>query len=118
MLVRPATAADFLAFHGELPPYRVKAFAGIVDGEVVGLAGLAFPHGSPMPIAWADMSDDARRHAVALHKAAKAFFAGYRGRVACAADPAIPASRRWLERLGFVPTGTMSPDGEVYVWQN
>lgn len=79
------------------------------------MAGLAYPYGSPYPIAWADMTDEARRHAVTLHKTVKAFFAAHAGRVVCAADPNIPASGRWLARLGFVPTGQMTDDGEVWV---
>lgn len=115
MLIRPATADDFLEYHGELPPYRVKAFAGVVGGKVVGIAGLAYPPGSQYPIAWADMQDMARRHAVTLHKTVKRFFSEYQGRVVCAADPSIEASGRWLKRLGFTPTGQMTDDGEVWV---
>lgn len=116
MIIRPATAADFVEYNGSIPPYRVQAFVGEVDGKIVGMAGLAFPPGSPYPVAWADMTDDARRNAKTLHKTVKAFFEGYRGRVVCAADPTIPASGRWLKRLGFSPTGKVTDDGEVWAY--
>lgn len=115
MRVRPATAADFLAFVGELPPYRVKAWLGEVDGRIVGISGVAYPANS-VPVLWADLTDEARAYPVTLHRAALKFLATLNhSRLVASASSDVPAARRWLERFGFVATGHRTETGEVYI---
>lgn len=117
--IRPAKADDFLRFTGNTPPYRNHAWVGELDGQILGMGGICYPPGATVPVMWADFSEEGRRHAVTLHRAGREvlarFTARYR-RLACVADATVPASRRWLERLGFTATGLHSDTGEVYIY--
>lgn len=108
----PATPADFaeLAARSEhtpaVPPVRVIALAGKVDGRVIAIGGIAiWPNG--LRQAFADIGPEARSYPVALHKAGLAVIKlarqhGMRQLLAVAAEPK-EAAERWLQRLGFTP---------------
>ena len=113
-ILTPTTPADVEEFRHATPPYRIKAITGRVDGRIVGIGGIAYlPDGTIG--AFLEATDEARKHAVTLYKAAKQILddaakAGHRTIVAIG-DPEIEAVPRWLKRLGFEPV-----DGtEVYV---
>lgn len=119
VVVRPATAADFAAFTGNTPPYRAHAWVGESDGEILGMGGICYPPGATVPVMWANFSDKGRRFAVTLHRAGREVLARFTARyqrLTCVADKTVPASRRWLERLGFVATGMTTEDGEVFIY--
>ena len=107
----PATRADFaeLAAVSEntpaVPPVRVLALAAKVDGRVIGIGGVAFfPTGQK--VAFADITDEARKYPVSIHKAGLAAIdlARRHGiRQLVATGESHDASRRWLLRLGFLP---------------
>lgn len=86
-------------------PYRNIAWAGIEDGTILGLGGIAFmPDGSRM--AFTELTDAARKRPLALHKAALACMdyarrTGIRELIACADMASSPNAERWLSRLGF-----------------
>ncbi len=118
VVIRPANKADCEAMFDEPLPYRVRAFVGELDGERIGLGGLAFmPDGTVA--AFLHVKEGARRHKVTMHKAglmimAEAKRLGLR-RVVAMAEPGLEPATRWLERLGFE---AVMVDGEkVYVWQ-
>ncbi|MBV8663847.1 MAG: hypothetical protein JO107_12150, partial [Hyphomicrobiales bacterium] len=105
--ITPATRADiaeamrvFSGEEGELPA-RVLAFAGRLDGRLLGVGGVLFrPDGHR--VAFCDVGDEGRRHVMTFHrtairviKAAKA--AGVRRLIAVAAHERSP---HWLTRLG------------------
>lgn len=114
-LVRPATREDVEAFRGAagLDP-TIKAVAGVVDGEVVALAGFAFVGGRV--IAFCDLKPAARRFPVLIHRTARKLLDEARrdGRrlIYAEADAAEPGARRWLAALGFVPV-----DDDERLWQ-
>lgn len=115
LILRPANGADIADLYGNLGP-TVRAIAGEVDGQVVGIGGLAFVKG--IVLAFADLDDEMRRRPIALHKAALGFLrqakqAGHR-HVFAECDRNIPRARPWLERLGFRP---VDDDGTVMLWQ-
>lgn len=119
VVLRPATKSDFDALTEGPRPYRVRAFAGEVDGRVVGIGGLAYlPNG--VIGAFVQATDEARKYPVAMHKAglmamAEARRLGFR-RVVAMADKGVEPAERWLKRLGFKPetVGTET----VYVWES
>jgi N-acetylglutamate synthase-like GNAT family acetyltransferase len=112
-LIRPSTAADFVALVGKAPPTRVRAVT-VVDGEtLLGIGGLLIhPNGD----VWASMvvAPEARRYPVSMHRGGLRLMqiareAGF-SRVFATADDG-PRSVAWLERLGFEHS-----QGGVFVW--
>lgn len=118
LVIRPTIVGDFEAFKAEAPPYRVKAWTAELDGEIIGIGGLAFPPRLP-PIAFTEIGDAARKHPVALHKTGKRFMAEVKAmgipKIVATTDASNETARRWLERLGFVEAG--EADGKrVHTW--
>jgi len=116
-VVRPTIAADLIVLKQPLP-HPSQGITLLQDGEVLAVGGVMRTRS--LFIAWAEISDRARKHPVALHKAARAFHKqlqqqGIR-RLFAVADSTVPAAERWLERHGFVYVGT-SPEGlSVFRW--
>lgn len=106
IVVTPTTPEDVLEFRHAMPPYRIKAVTGRVDGEIVAIGGIAYlPDGTVA--AFLEATDAARKHGVSLHREAKralsdAARAGHRV-VKALVDNEIEAAPRWLKRLGFEP---------------
>lgn len=76
-------------------------FSGAVAGEIIGSAGLIKVH-EYRAIAWAILTNEASKHFVSIHKAAKAFFADQPfKRVEAYVDEDFPAATRWVKALGF-----------------
>ena len=107
----PATAADCesaaIALYGKVTaiPVRIAAFAGKLDGRVLGVGGVAFyPNGAR--VAFCDVGDEGRRHKIALHKAALMTIQLARAlrvrRLLVTVNGMHEKTPRWIERLGFV----------------
>ena len=117
--IRPTTKADCEAFYGKALPYRIKAYTGLIDDEVVAIGGLGFPPEGPA-IAFADMKDVARQwpYAVELHRFARRVIAEAKAagvpRIVAKADTSIEAAARWLKRLGFEP---LNGEGTLFIWR-
>jgi len=117
--IRPTTRADCEAFYGKALPYRIKAYSGLIDGEVVAIGGLGFPPEGPA-IGFADLKDIARQwpYAVELHRFARRVIAEAKAagvpRIVAKADTSIEAAARWLERLGFEP---LNGEGTLFIWR-
>lgn len=101
---RPTVAADLPALTSEPLPFRIRAQTAVIDGHVEGVAGIGYmPDGTVC--AFAQMTDELRRHPFALHRAALRFLdgvkkAGIRELIAVA-DPDIKRAEPWMQRLGF-----------------
>lgn len=117
MRLRSATASDAAAFWGFLPHQSFRAIAAEIDGQVIGIGGYALD--GPYVRAFMDIKPEARRHRVALLRAAKMTLAMARERgvslIAVAQDDE-PTADRFLTHLGFEHSHS-SPDGEVYRWR-
>lgn len=105
---------------GNLPPFRIKALTGILDGRVIGIAGVGFP-ADGVVIAFADLTDAVRAHRFALHRAALRFLAqvGSSGiaRLVATSDPHSVVAGRWLKRLGFsFSHADVLTERSVWVW--
>ncbi len=115
-----ATRAD-LAAVGTVPHCRVSALAGrSPEGQVIGVGGLAYAADGRV-FAWADLTEEARKHPVALHKAGlramrMARESGLRRLVATTDLSVTPAGARWLARLGFKREEACG--AEIWVWRN
>lgn len=107
-----ATEEDFVRFtterYGAAAPlqHRAIALAARLDGRILGIGGVTFtPDGGRW--AFCDLSEEAYRYPVAMHKAALMTMrlAKERGirRLVATALSGHPAGDRWLRRLGFVP---------------
>lgn len=101
-------------------PFRLVALTGEDEaGNILGVGGVAFlPDGRKM--AFTELTPEARRHPVALHRAAlriidMARASGISELIATSDMARSPAARRWLERLGFKPSE--GPDGELWIWR-
>lgn len=117
--IRPTTKADCEAFYGKALPYRIKAYTGLIDGEVVAIGGLGFPPEGPA-VGFADLKDIARQwpYAVELHRFARKVIAEAKAagvpRIVARADTSIEAAARWLRRLGFEP---LNGEGTLFIWR-
>jgi hypothetical protein len=112
VVLAPATEEDFAqltaALYGEPQrlKYRAIALAAKLDGRLLGIGGVTFtPDGGRW--AFCDLTEEAYRYPVAMHKAARETLriAKERGirRLVATATSGHPAGDRWLRRLGFVP---------------
>ena len=113
--VRHATEGDFVRFYGALPPQH---WAGVVveSDRMIHAIGGVYAQENGVWCAWAHMGPGSRcwKH---LHQGAKlvldqAVKLGLP--IYCTADPSIEASSRWLERLGFKPTGDVVDNQTVW----
>jgi len=113
--VRRATADELAALAPSNDRPTIKAWVGVVGGQIVGIGGLAFRNGRW--IAFCDLTDKARRHKRAIVAAGSAVmhearWAGHRF-VYAQPDPNEPIAGRWLESLGF----QLDKKTGLYRWQ-
>lgn len=105
-VIAPASAQDFLAYSGQLPPYRVMAWSAKVGDRVIGLGGVVLLPNS-LPLAFLDVGDEARRYPKTLHKTGRAFIAWLRAKglrtVVATTFTQVERADEWLIRLGFKP---------------
>jgi hypothetical protein len=66
MTFAPTVAADIAAIGGE-PPFRLRAVTARVGERIVGIGGFGYLEDGSV-LAWASLTDEARRHKVSLHK--------------------------------------------------
>lgn len=102
--IRPATPDDIFAFAKEQAPYRVRAYVGVEDGEIIGIGGVAYLPGGAV-LAFLNITEQARRRPVALMKVARRVIREARERgvktINALCDDEIEAAGRFLNRLGF-----------------
>ena len=103
---RDATAADFRAFFGRLPPSAVRAKVLDVDGEVVGIAGYYVTPRAIVVFSGASPGIPKLR----IWREALRFMADLKLPAICFCQS--PDAARFLERLGWHNAGE-----EVFTWQ-
>ena len=101
--VRPATRADIEAFSDLRGKPTLKAWVGELDGEILGIGGLAYAKGRWF--AFCDLKPEAREYKMTLARTAKMVLREARQQgirfVYAEADLNERASVRWLTSLGF-----------------
>jgi hypothetical protein len=103
--VRPSTIQDLMAHCGDLPPYRLRAFTGLLDGQIIAIGGVAYlPNGAVL--AFLDASEEVRsKGKLSLYKTAKRLVEECKARgvtmINAMQQVDIEAAERFLTRLGF-----------------
>jgi hypothetical protein len=103
--IRDSVRADFDAL-GAPALFRMRSLTmESDDGRILGVGGVAVLDDGRL-MAFADLTDEARKNPVTLHKAASRVMArmkaeGVKGLIAVADMNASPAAERWLKRFGF-----------------
>lgn len=115
--ITPATRADLAEFYGSIPARSVRAVAVRYKGEIKAVAGVTLEKG--WGIAFSDIKPhDAPKLTVwRATKEAVKIIARTKVPVVAIPSPNHPNAARYLERLGFIHTGTCE-HGEVYQWQD
>ncbi|MGE0151781.1 MAG: hypothetical protein AB7R90_04135 [Reyranellaceae bacterium] len=121
--VRRATAADLRQYYGGDPPATVKAFAALLDGEVVGVAGIAFgglARTRPAPEVFSEFSPALAPHLTSMPvlravKKLQAMITRTRPAPIAIADRRFPQSEDLLRRLGARHVDSCE-QGEIYQW--
>jgi N-acetylglutamate synthase-like GNAT family acetyltransferase len=103
MIIRPLTREDMLAFWQAGALERsVRGFVAEKDGQILGVTGLIY-----MPsviIAFAEMRVDGQKYQMSIMRIAKrmqALMRESRAPIFAVADPDLPNSMAFLERVGF-----------------
>lgn len=110
--VRPATAADVVAFYGEPQSATIRAVVALEDGKPIGIAGIARKCGVLMM--FSEMKPEMRKYPKQMLKAAKKLMTLIEGLpVLAVADPNEPTAERLLRHLGLDYIGHCS-EGEVF----
>jgi hypothetical protein len=116
-VLRPATAADIAAFYPGGFPHTMRAWAIEIDGETVGLGGIAYRPAPMGAYLFSDIKPVLRKHPRAMVRAARAFLAEHGDAPVLAfADPNLPGSARFLAFLGF-RFFAHGPGADAYQWQ-
>lgn len=101
--IRPATREDIDTFSDLKNKPTIKAYVGEIDGEIVGIGGLAFSQGRWF--GFCDLTDKARGHKMTIARMGKRIMADAREMgirfVYAQADQNEPTALRWLTSLGF-----------------
>ncbi len=104
-IIRQATREDIAAFAPDKLAPTIRALCMELDGEIIGIAGIAFLSGRWR--AFCDLKDAARPYKYRIARSAVKFFAELRADgiryIFAERDENEPRSLQWLESLGFKP---------------
>ena len=121
--VRQATAADVIEWYEGYPPATLRAWVAVLDGRVVGIAGVAYGGLSKsrfVPEAFSEFKPELQPYLrspqvqTAIRRVVKMIRTTRPGPIAYA-DSKHPGAERLLTRLGAVRIAS-SEQGEVYQW--
>ena len=116
-VIRIATPEDLADFYGEIPRFTHRAYAAVLDGKTIGIAGLIYQRPGAPPYFFADMKEEGRRFPKTLIRGAQTMLAAFgRPGIPAIADPDERCSAKLLRHLGFVSAGP-SAQGEVFVYR-
>lgn len=88
------------------------AVSAVLEGEIIASGGFVVQRPG-VAFAWAALSQEAGRHFLALHRAARRLFAQQRSlkRIEAVSGVDFAQGCRWLELLGFTYEKRLSADG-------
>ena len=103
IVIRPSTKDDIETFSDMADKPTIRAWVGELDGRIIGIGGFAFSHGRW--IAFCDLTDEAKKHKMAIMRAGKMALNEARKQgikfIYAEADLKQTGSIRWLKSLGF-----------------
>ena len=103
LTIRRATREDIEAFSSQPNKPTLKAWVGEVDGEIIGIGGLAFAHGRWF--AFCDVTEEARKYKIGIMRLAKHIMADAQAQgiryIYADADKNEPKAVAWMTSLGF-----------------
>jgi hypothetical protein len=104
--LRPTIPSDLPHCIAEPLPHRIRCItAELEDGTIIGLGGLGYRAEGIVEV-FAQLTDEARRHPIALHRAGLMVMAMLResgvAKAIATTGESFEAGQRWLLRLGFV----------------
>lgn len=112
--VRVATAADLESFYGERHGTTQRAMVVVLDGQVIGIAGVAYDRNVPMAL-FADMKPEMKRYPKVIVRGARRFLAETPGIKGLRASASTPEAARFLGFLGLIYLGTYG-DKMIFEW--
>ena len=101
------------AFYGHDLPFSARAWVAEVDGEVIGIAGYYLRGGAAL--VFSDMREAMKAYPVTIMREARRLMARIKVPAVCIADPDLPGSGRFLERLGW-RFDRRTEEGDQYTW--
>lgn len=116
---KPLTREAITEFYDRPPKRTYRGYTAVLDGKIVGIGGVYFDCGVPM--AFSDLRDEMSSDKKAIARGIRILLSLYDSlgyTVYAFASPKYPTSRRLLERIGFIPTGTDSEHGELLKYKN
>ena len=115
-ILRRATREDIEKFSPLPNKPTILAWVGELDGEIIGIGGLAYSKGRWF--AFCDLKEEARKHKMTIARAARKTMNEARNLgirfVYADMDKNEPMARKWFERLGFEPDPR---SGYLYRWR-
>jgi len=93
-------------------PLSVRAYVAVLNGEVVGIGGVAF-HGKQL-VVFSDIKPALKPYPLTIWRGAKKVMGLVKGSATALVDPDMATAPRFVKGLGFVPTGAVVNGQEVY----
>jgi hypothetical protein len=102
-IIRPATAEDLERYFPGVAKPTVKAWVGELDGELLGIGGIAFCNGRWF--GFCDLREKSRRYKLTIGKTAKMIMGEVQKQgikfIYADVSKTEPGAMRWLQSLGF-----------------
>lgn len=114
--IRPATAADLVAYYGGPLPWTVRAWVADLGGDILGVVGMRPVYGATL--VFSDIREDMRRYPVLIYRVARWAMekAAERGLpVMCLEDRQEETAPAFLTRLGW-ELAAENHEGRAYIW--
>ena len=115
--LRPATIDDYRTLYGSEPPVSLQAIAAELDGETIGIAGIAYERGQLL--GFSQMTDKMRQYPIQIMRATHRVMKMIREQevnVLAVASCDEKNAAYFLEKLGFTYLGERKGQ-RVYQWR-
>lgn len=116
IVFKRAGTKDVEAFYGKPPVVRMRGFVATAEGHPVMLGGILYHQGTM--VLFSELKPEARKCKKAIAKGIRilmGFIEGLTVPIYAFANPDEPTAPYLLCKLGFKPTGVLTPQGEYLV---